>query len=177
MNSHRAEIIALKRRVSKLEDLVKTLMQRDVTPRNVSELDEDEEFISLHPVDDMFDMFRIKRELLQKMTQPSERYLKITFDNYPDVARHKVYQNHLMVDVGMSDAQRKKLAKTRYMIADEMSIGDEFECPGCGEKVIKKTYQHRFCGVKKRGQSNCKDFINNWFNPKRLERTLKWLES
>ncbi|UNA01753.1 hypothetical protein PVA8_63 [Vibrio phage PVA8] len=175
MNSHRAEIIALKKRVSKLEELVKTLVNRDVTPRNVFE-DEEDEPISLHPVDDTFDMFRIKRELLQAMSQQSVRYLDITFENYPDVARHKVYQNHLMQDVGMSDTDRKKLAKTRYMIADEMSVGDEFECPGCGEKVIKKSYQHRFCGVKKQGQSNCKDFINNWFNPSRLERTLEWLE-
>ncbi|QIW91174.1 hypothetical protein COHAPHLL_00338 [Vibrio phage V09] len=174
MNSHRAEILQLKRRVSKLEELVKTLINRDVTPRNV--FDEEDEHISLHPVDDTFDMFRIKRELLQAMSQQSVRYLDITFENYPDVARHKVYQNHLMQDVGMSDADRKKLAKTRYMIADEMSVGDEFECPGCGEKVIKKSYQHRFCGVKKKGQSNCKDFINNWFNPSRLERTLEWLE-
>ncbi len=175
MNSYRAEILALKKRVHQLEQLVGELTKRDVTPRNV--LEDEDEHISLHPVDDMFDMFRIKRELLQAMSQQSVRYLDITFENYPDVARHKVYQNHLMQDVGMSDAARKKLAKTRYMIADEMNIGDEFECPGCGEKVIKKSYQHRFCGVKKQGQSNCKDFINNWFNPKRLERTLKWLES
>ncbi|AGN30295.2 hypothetical protein VPFG_00296 [Vibrio phage nt-1] len=165
------KIINLELRIEALERQINKQSQC-----NSYEYDVEEEHISLHPVDDTFDMFRIKRELLIALTQSSKRYLDITFENYPEAPRYKVYQNHLMQDVGMSDKARKQLAKIRYLIAEEMSVGDEFECPGCGEPVIKKSYQQRYCGVKKRGSSTCKDFINNWFSVKRAERTKQWIE-
>ncbi len=173
MHDHRTEIIDLKRRVHALEQLVKTLL-----PQQEHERDEaDEELFAMHAVDESIDLFRIKRDLLRAMNATSVQYLEFTFGNYPHVAKNKVYQNHLMQDVKMTDKARKQLAKTRLLLAQEASVGDEFECPGCSSKVIKRTYQHKFCDHKITGQSNCKDFINNWFNTKRLERTLKWLEN
>lgn len=33
----------------------------------------------------------------------------------------------------------------------KLKVGDSFKCPVCGKNLIKKTYQHTFCGRK------CKD--------------------
>lgn len=180
MNSTQMKLLA--NRVVQLEKEVAELKRNsNVTGRNVSkpahEYEFEDDFVEIHEADGHFDMFRIKAELLAMLNQSSNNYLELTFENYPNAARHKVYQNHLMQETKMTDADRKKLAKTRYAIAEEVSIGDDFECPGCGTKTEKKWYQQRYCNHKNPGQSTCKDFINNWFNVKRFNRTMEWLES
>ncbi|CAM0011035.1 hypothetical protein VPHK571_0294 [Vibrio phage K571] len=169
----------LERRVAELERQVRMLMR--VPKERLGTRDPDyiieDDFVEMHEADNHFDAFRIKGELIAALSQSSINYLELTFENYPEAARYKVYQNHLIQETKLTDADRKKLAKTRYLLASEAEVGDVIECPGCGTKIAKKTYQHRFCSHKIVGQSTCKDFINNWFNPKRLERTLKWLES
>ena len=181
MDAHQTKILMA--RVEKLEQRVEELerqnriTKRAERPARESDYHNEDDFVELHEADNHFDAFRIKAELPAALSQSSTNYLEFTFENYPEAARYKVYQNHLMQETKMSDADRKKLAKTRYLLASEAEVGDEIECPGCGTKIAKKTYQHRFCSHKIVGQSNCKDFINNWFNPKRLERTLQWLES
>ena len=54
--------------------------------------------------------------------------------------------------------------KKRYMKAMNASIGDNIECPGCGERNEKQTYQHKFC------DSTCKDRYWNTVDPDRSLR-------
>lgn len=96
--------------------------------------------------------------------------------HYPNEPAYMLHQNQLMED-GMSDSARKELAMGRYAHAKKAKVGDTIACPGCGKHMTKASYQHVYCKDKVRGRSNCKDFINNWFDPTRLMRALDVLKA
>lgn len=98
-----------------------------------------------------------------------------TRKNYPREPMYMLHQNQLRAD-GMKDGERKELAMGRYAHAKAAKVGDSIACPGCGRVMPKTSYQHVFCKDKVAGRSNCKDFINNWFDPKRLLRALEAMQ-
>lgn len=102
----------------------------------------------------------------------------VTFNrkHFPNEPAYLLYQNQLMAS-GMSPTARKELAMGRYAHGKKAKVGDTIACPGCGAQMAKKSYQHLFCQNKVRGRSNCKDFINNWFDPNRLMRALEALSA
>lgn len=54
-----------------------------------------------------------------------------------------------------------------YTAAKAAKVGASIKCPGCGKSLVKKTYQHKFCGP------SCKDSYWNWV-PGRIERTYEF---
>jgi hypothetical protein len=52
-----------------------------------------------------------------------------------------------------------------YKRAEAKNIGCRIQCPTCGNRVIKKVKQQKFCGTK------CKDRYHNLVNEKRRERS------
>lgn len=107
------------------------------------------------------------RELMRKTASA-----ELSKKHYPNEPAYLLHQNQLMED-GMTDAVRKELAMGRYAHAKQARVGETIACPGCGLQMVKTTYQQVYCKDKVRGRSNCKDFINNWFDPNRLMRALE----
>lgn len=95
-----------------------------------------------------------------------------TRKEYPREPMYMLYQNQLMEE-GMSNKARKELSMARYVHAKKARVGEPIICPGCGAEMLKTTYQHVYCKDKIRGRSNCKDFINNWFDPVRMEQAVR----
>jgi len=108
------------------------------------------------------------------MTQTGQ--FKMAFSAFrkgnPKQPTHRIYQNALD-ESGVSSIQRKAEAIARFLIVKGSAVGDDVNCPGCNIGFTKNTYQQTFCKEKKKGYSSCKDFINNWFDAKRLAQTLK----
>ena len=64
----------------------------------------------------------------------------------------------------------KKIRKNLYTLNKVCKVGAECNCPGCGEKFIKKTYSQAFCRTKNNTQ--CKDKYWNQVDPnKRNNKT------
>ena len=57
--------------------------------------------------------------------------------------------------------------KEEYLQASVTPIGEMMTCPGCGTRIKKKTYQHKFCGPK------CKDLYWNNVDPRKKNRKHK----
>ena len=36
----------------------------------------------------------------------------------------------------------------RYNLAKKAKVGDSIQCPTCSKKIMKKSYQHKFCNSK-----------------------------
>lgn len=89
---------------------------------------------------------------------------------YPNEPYYMLFQNLQMVTMSTEERQLEALARMTH--AENAKVGETIQCPGCSRELVKKSYQHKFCKEKIKGRSNCKDFINNWFNPERLRRTL-----
>ena len=45
--------------------------------------------------------------------------------------------------------------KRLYVRASEARHGSQILCPGCGKRITKRSYQHKFC--RSTGRGNCKD--------------------
>jgi len=112
-------------------------------------------------------------ELRELLAQPKAS--DFTRKRYPNEPLYALHRNALMAD-GMSPSSRKELAMGRFGHAKKAKVGEQITCPGCGTLQTKASYQHVFCKDKVKGRSTCKDFINNWFDPARLVRTLERLE-
>jgi len=63
----------------------------------------------------------------------------------------------------MKKLTRKQMIAV-YKMCDLTKVGGEMRCPGCGEIIIKKTYQHKFCG------QQCKDRYWNTVDPRKKNR-------
>jgi hypothetical protein len=105
-------------------------------------------------------------------TPPEEWYTK---QNFPKEPHYMLYQNVLKAN-GMSTEDRQKLTFVRMQQAADAKVGEEIECCGCGRKVVKSSYQQKYCREKIHGRSNCKDFVNNWISPARQKRAKIWME-
>lgn len=113
--------------------------------------------------------------LMSKTEKYAELEAYYNHTNFPHATKHILYQNILM-DLGYTCEQRMEEAKNRYVINKLAKVGDTINCPGCNSPFIKKSYQHAFCNYKAFYKSSCKDFCNNWFSPKRLQRMVDYLK-
>jgi hypothetical protein len=153
--------------------------------RGPSEGEPDGHFSHAEHADEWAESLEIKSSLLQSLQESGARHkfnsmpiqqrvafaFKTLKSAHPKKPHYLLYQNAQM-QAGVASDERMRLAKTRYFAAKDTKVGNEFVCPGCSASVVKRTYQHTYCGIKTPGYSNCKDFINNWINPVRLQRTL-----
>jgi len=55
-----------------------------------------------------------------------------------------------------------------YALAVKAKTGDSINCPGCGRRFKKESYQQKFCSNE--GRSNCKDYYHNATDFDRFER-------
>jgi len=86
---------------------------------------------------------------------------------------HLIYQNKLM-DQGLTLEQRSDMAYEQYIKNGNMKVKQTCVCPSCGVEFIKGSYQQRFCKVKLKMQSSCKDFFHNFVNVKRREKAKEY---
>lgn len=117
----------------------------------------------------------LRQEFRELLRVSSQSYKEYTQEDFPNKPLYLIHQNNLM-NAGYSMEQRMKICVTRYFINESAKVGDEIICPCCNLKFKKKTYQQKFCGVKRKGFSNCKDFFFNFTNPKRYDRAKFFLE-
>jgi hypothetical protein len=62
----------------------------------------------------------------------------------------------------------KNIWMVRYDLAKKATVGETIECPACGKKFPKRSYQHAFCCNK--GRNNCKDRYWNTVDETRADR-------
>lgn len=129
--------------------------------------------------DEWLDSMEDRRAIMEMLSAPrvvflsaSESYTK---KHYPNTPNHRLYQN-LLVSEGYSEEQRRARILVFINSADRTPMHGTFRCAGCSEEVVKKHPTQRFCKEKIKGSSTCRDFVNNFANPKRFKRTLEWLE-
>jgi hypothetical protein len=61
-----------------------------------------------------------------------------------------------------------------YMIAKCAKVGEFIQCPACGRRFIKKTYNQIFCtNAKTKIRNNCKDRYWNNIDPKKRCNTTR----
>jgi len=65
----------------------------------------------------------------------------------------------------------KSNAVQKYLVNKKASVGRIIECPCCGTKFKKKSYQQAFCKTK------CKDTYHNSVNEKRKARVKLYNQS
>ena len=71
------------------------------------------------------------------------------------------------IDLEIQD-ERNKMAD-RFRANSQAEVGATIECACCGRKVVKKTYQQKFCPLIVKGKKKsyrCKDRYNNITNPR-----------
>ena len=147
--------------------------------RGPSEGEPDGHFSMAEHADEHFEAMDDRRRLLEMVRNKNattawknlteSQKMEYMRSAHPDTAEHVLYQNLLMRD-GVTDEQRISASKSAYQHALSAKVGTKINCPGCNKEMVKKSYQHKFCGIKIPGNSNCKDFIHNWYNTSRLER-------
>lgn len=111
----------------------------------------------------------LRAEFRDLLVRSSKTNVEYTQKDFPKVPLYVIHQNNLM-NSGLSLQQRMEICLARYYINVDAKVGELIKCPCCNLEFKKKTYQQKFCGVKKRGRSNCKDFFFNFTDLKRNNR-------
>ena len=89
-------------------------------------------------------------------------------DGYEESFEESLQRREHQAQLASSRAKTIILRIERYKIAEETKVGLSFVCPACGKKIVKRSYQHRFC--RNKGNGNCKDRYWNSVDPIRSER-------
>jgi len=74
---------------------------------------------------------------------------------------------------GDADVLDVDAAEQQRAVNRQAKVGTVIECPTCGRRFTKRSYQQVFCSNK--GRDNCKDRFWNRADPDRLDRARAWV--
>jgi ssDNA-binding Zn-finger/Zn-ribbon topoisomerase 1 len=76
------------------------------------------------------------------------------------------------IDYEERDFHYVEILEQRYVVVEMAKVGTMIRCPVCNKLIKKKSYQHKFCS--NRGRGNCKDRYWNSVDEIRRARAVRF---